>query len=254
MVTAERLERLYARYNDRANVSPDPLQFLYDYQRTGDREVAGLIASSLAYGRVAQIIKSVSLVLDRMGPSPRDFLLDKGDSELERMLADFKHRCTDGSQLAFLLKCIRNAIINFGSLNDCFLAGYRENDENVLGSVQNFISRLTCKPVGFCNSLFPAAGGKSSLKRLNLYLRWMIRKDNVDPGGWKGIETSQLIIPLDTHMHRISLKLKLTSRKQADIKTALEVTQAFKKFYPPDPVKYDFALTRLGIKNCGYIF
>ncbi|MGM0366400.1 MAG: TIGR02757 family protein [Actinomycetota bacterium] len=254
MVTAERLEKLYNRYNDRIHVSPDPLQFLYDYPWIRDREIAGLIASSLAYGRVAQIIKSVSLVLERIGPQPRDFLLKTDEPELGQMFSDFRHRFTEGSQLGFLLCCIRNAVKRYGSLNECFLAGYREDDENILASVKDFISRLTCKPQGFCNSLFPDAAGKSALKRFNLYLRWMVRKDRVDPGGWEGIEASKLIIPLDTHMHRISLKLQLTARKQADMKTALEVTRAFGKFCPKDPVKYDFALTRLGIKNCGYIF
>ncbi len=254
MISKARLERLYRRYNNRIHVQPDPLQFLYNYSHIRDREITGLIAASLAYGRVNQIINSVSMVLNRLGPSPHAFLMDSCELELEKMFSDFRHRFTDGKQLVFLLSCIKKNIKKFGSLNQCFLCGYSKNDENVLAALKNFISQLTCKPDGFCSSLFPLAVGNSALKRFNLFLRWMVRKDNVDPGGWEGIETSKLIIPLDTHMHKISLKLDLTSRKQADMKTALEVTRAFNKFCPNDPVKYDFALTRLGIKNCGYIF
>jgi uncharacterized protein (TIGR02757 family) len=84
---------------------------------------------------------------------------------------------------------------------------------------------------------------------MNLFLRWMVRRDRVDPGGWDGIPCSNLIIPLDTHMHRISLALNLTKRKQANMNTALAITSCFKKIVPEDPVKYDFALTRLGIRG-----
>jgi len=89
---------------------------------------------------------------------------------------------------------------------------------------------------------------------LNLYLRWMVRRDNVDPGGWIGVSSSKLIIPLDTHMYRISLKLGFTERKQADIRTAMEITSALKKFDRDDPVKYDFALTRLGMNKVEEVF
>ena len=95
----------------------------------------------------------------------------------------------------------------------------------------------------------PSHTGGSAFKRLNLFLRWMIRDDDVDPGGWKGIPASKLIIPLDTHMHRISLSLGLTGRKQADMKTAVEITGSFKKIEKNDPIRYDFALTRIGINK-----
>ena len=95
----------------------------------------------------------------------------------------------------------------------------------------------------------PSHTGGSAFKRLNLFLRWMIRDDRVDPGGWKGITASKLIIPLDTHMHRISLHLGLTERKQADMKTAVEVTESFKNIEKKDPIRYDFSLTRIGINK-----
>lgn len=254
MVDKQKLDKLYDRYNHRKYVSPDPLQFLYNYPRAEDREIVGFIASSLAYGRVAQIIKSVSAVLDRLGPSPHDFLLDLSDSNIKGMFSGFKHRFTTEDEVEFMLACLRNALKKYGSLNNCFLEGYSVRQENVLQPLLKFISRVTCRPGSFCNSLFPSASGSSALKRLNLYLRWMVREDDVDPGGWQGIEASKLIVPLDVHMHRISKQLGLTCRKQADMKTAMEITLAFKNICPRDPIKYDFALTRLGIKKDGYIF
>ncbi len=254
MVNKRKLESLYKRFNNKEHIHPDPLEFLYNYKNFGDREIVGLIASSLAYGRVEQILKNVSYVLDILGKSPRDFLLNSSKQEIKDYLIDFKYRFTDSSQLIFFLNCIRNALNKYGTLNDCFLKGYDARHENILLAVLKFIENLTCRPANFCNSLFPSVSGKSALKRFNLYLRWMVRKDDVDPGGWKGVLPSKLIIPLDTHMHKISLKLGLTDRKQADMKTALDITESFKKIVPEDPVKYDFCLTRLGIKKCGYIF
>ncbi|MCD6487215.1 MAG: TIGR02757 family protein, partial [Syntrophobacterales bacterium] len=99
------------------------------------------------------------------------------------------------------------------------------------------------------NSLLPSPAKGSACKRLNLFLRWMVRHDDVDPGGWDDISSSKLIIPLDTHMHRICLALGITKRKQADMKTALEITRSFQVMAPHDPVRYDFALTRLGIRK-----
>jgi len=97
--------------------------------------------------------------------------------------------------------------------------------------------------------LLPLPRLGSACKRLNLFLRWMIRKDDVDPGGWENIPLSKLIIPLDTHMHKIGILTGLTSRKQANMRTAFEITDGFKKLVPEDPVKYDFSLTRIGIRG-----
>ncbi len=97
--------------------------------------------------------------------------------------------------------------------------------------------------------LLPSPGKGSACKRLNLFLRWMVRSDDVDPGGWSGVDAGKLIVPLDTHMHRMGLEVGLTRRKQADMQAALEVTRAFRTIAPEDPVRYDFALTRLGIHD-----
>jgi uncharacterized protein (TIGR02757 family) len=245
----EELDRLYLYYNNRKFVHPDPLEFLYNYNDMKDREIVGLVASSLAYGRVTQILGSVSLVLAKMTPTPSVFLKKSSNTLLYGIFTDFKHRFTTGRELSCLLVNIKNAIMTYGSLNACFTTGMKKEDETILTAALNFAKNLNASQKRKCSSLMPSPAGGSAFKRLNLYLRWMVRRDNVDPGGWDNISRSKLIIPLDTHMYRISLKLGLTKRKQADIRTALEVTDSFKRFDKDDPVKYDFALTRLGMNK-----
>ncbi|RZB34512.1 MAG: hypothetical protein SRB1_00280 [Desulfobacteraceae bacterium Eth-SRB1] len=244
----KKLDTLYDKYNRRRYVHPDPLEFLYSYKDIRDREIAGLIASSLAYGRVAQILKSVAYVLDIMNPSPYLFLKNSTYTSINRTFAGFTHRFANGSELAALLFEIKNVINRFGSLHECFLDGFSEDDENIIPAMTFFAMQLTAgrKKPGHLIAL-PEKG--SACKRMNLFLRWMVRKDRVDPGGWAGIPLSSLIIPIDIHMHRISLALNVTKRKQANMRTALEITSGFTKIVPEDPVKYDFVLTRFGIRN-----
>ena len=244
----KKLDILYNQYNRRRYVHPDPLEFLYSYKEIRDREIAGLIASSLAYGRVAQILKSVAFVLDKMNPSPYLFLNDLTYKSIYNAFDGFKHRFAGSGELAALLFGIKNVINRFGSLHECFLAGFSEDDENIIPAMTFFSTQLTAagKKPGHLIAL-PEKG--SACKRMNLFLRWMVRKDEVDPGGWAGIPLSKLIIPVDTHMHRLSLFLNFTKRKQANMYAALEITSGLKKIVPEDPVKYDFALTRFGIRD-----
>ena len=241
-------KKLYERYNRREYVCPDPLQFLYDYENPHDREVVGLIASSLAYGRVTQILKSVAHVLERMG-SPVDFLNDATPRSLRRTFRGFKHRFTTGEELASLLLGARDCIRRHGSLQACFMSGFGEGDETVFPALCSFTEELASVRKRRRNSLLPSPAVGSACKRLNLYLRWMVRRDGVDPGGWDDVPASKLIIPLDVHMHRMCLKLGFTRRKQANMRTAMEVTSAFRRIAPEDPARYDFALTRLGIRD-----
>lgn len=244
----EKLEALYASFNNRRFVHPDPLEFLYRYEDFGDREVVALIASSLAYGRVEQILKSVAAVLGRMGSSPVDFLCSSPVHRIHGTFEGFKHRFTPGSDLSSLLCSAKTMMQKYGSLHGCFMAGYDAHHETILPALCAFVALLhggrSCCWSGFLPS--PERG--SACKRLNLFLRWMVRKDEVDPGGWPGIPPSKLVVPLDTHMHRISLMLGLTKRNQAGLRTAVEITQAFREISPEDPVRYDFALTRFGIR------
>ena len=244
-----RLDQLYEKYNHREFVHPDPLEFLYRYDDMRDREIVGLIASSLAYGRVMQILKSVDRVLEKMEPSPHRFLLEKGPDLLKDSFNGFKHRFTTGSEIAGLLSAAGKMIKDSGSLNAAFLDGYNSDDDNTGTASLNFCENFSILSKNSCCSLIPSHMGGSAFKRLNLFLRWMIRSDSVDPGGWEGIPASKLIIPLDTHMHRISILLGLTERKQADIKTAIEITESFKIIEKNDPIRYDFALTRIGINK-----
>lgn len=244
VLVKEELEKLYRGFNNRKFVHPDPLEFLYEYEDLREREIVGLLASSLAYGRVSQILLSVSSVLGKMKPSPFVFLMESSLLVLEKTFSDFRYRFTSGRDLSNLLFNIKNIIEEYGSLELCFMEGFKESDETVIPALVNFSEKLC----SYCyNSLIPLSGGGSAFKRLNLFLRWMVRKDNVDPGGWNRIPPSKLVVPLDTHMYRICLAAGFTQRKMIDIQAALEVTASFKKIEPDDPVKYDFALTRTAI-------
>ncbi|MDA8170833.1 MAG: TIGR02757 family protein [Nitrospiraceae bacterium] len=245
----EGLEHFYRKYNRREYVHPDPLEFLYAYPDVRDREIVGLIASSLAYGRVEQILAKTRAILEKMGP-PRDFIeAAKDPQKLEGLFGGFKHRFTTGRQLSFLFENMRAVLRKWDTLGECLLSGYGEGDENILPALGRFVSALWPREAGIKSTLLPPPEKGSACKRLNLYLRWMVRHDDVDPGGWGKIPASKLIVPLDTHLHRLSLELGLTARRQADMRTAIEITRAFGEVCPEDPVRYDFTLTRPGIKN-----
>jgi uncharacterized protein (TIGR02757 family) len=147
--------------------------------------------------------------------------------------------------LVFMLSGIRGTIEKFGSLNECFVSGLSRSDDNILPALQKFVDEVG---VGG-KYLLPSPSRGSACKRLNLFLRWMVRKDAVDPGGWTGVPKSKLIVPLDTHMARIGKMFDFTLRKSADMKMAFEITAAFSEFAPRDPVKFDFSLTRFGIRE-----
>jgi len=242
------LEDLYATYNRREFVHPDPLEFVYDYKNARDREIVALVASSLAYGRVRQILKSVATVLARIG-SPSMFLSRATSESIRDEFADFRHRFTTGAEMAALLVGIKDVIERYGSLKDCFLSGMNKTEDSVLPALSRFVGELALADDVGKNSLLPQPERGSSCKRLNLFLRWMVRRDDVDPGGWDEVGTARLVVPLDTHMHRIGRALNFTKRKQADMRTALEITEAFRSIVPEDPVRYDFVLTRLGIRT-----
>lgn len=245
MTSKARLDAIYRKYNRREYVSPDPLQFLYDFPDLRDREIVGLVASSLAYGRVSQILKSVKDVLDRIGPTPYTFLDRHATEDISRACAGFKHRFTAGEDVASLLIGAKRLIGEYASLGECFIHGLQSSDETALPALAIFVDKFNCPD----NYLLPSPHRGSACKRLNLFLRWMVRNDAVDPGGWQDVGTEKLIVPVDTHMAKIGRMLKLTSRKSADMKMALELTAAFRKLVPQDPVKYDFALTRFGIRT-----
>ncbi|MEW5821183.1 MAG: TIGR02757 family protein [Cyanobacteriota bacterium] len=243
------LDKLYEKYSRRELVYPDPVGFLYDFENVADREIVGLIASSLAYGRVQQINKSVGSVLEKIKPSPLKFIERVTREKLFNIFKGFKHRFTTDEELSLLIYAAKIAIEKHGSLENCFLSGFKNMDETVFPALDNFSKELMCTCDICKNSLIPMPGKGSACKRQNLYLRWMIRQDNIDPGGWNNALKSKLIMPIDTHIHKVSMNFGFTVRKNADMLAALEITNAFRKLNPDDPVKYDFALTRSSILN-----
>ncbi|MCX7804300.1 MAG: TIGR02757 family protein [Planctomycetota bacterium] len=246
---AAALERLYERCNRREYVAPDPLQFLYGYPDMADREIAGLIASSLAYGRVAQILRSVSIVLDRLGGAPAEFVARSDFRRLRSALRGVRHRFTSGDDIASLLYAAGRAVRKYGSLERCFADGLRPGDVDVLGAASAFVRHLEDFGGRWHDGLLPSPESGSACKRLHLFLRWMVRRDDVDPGGWETVGPEMLIVPVDTHMHRIATEIGLTKRAVADGRAAVEITGAFRRIRPEDPVRYDFVLTRIGIRR-----
>ena len=245
---SESLDRIYRHYHHREFVHPDPLEFLYEWESVAEREVVGLVAASLAYGRVAQILKSVSTVLKAIGPSPRRFVTRQTLTSMQQTLSGFRHRFADGNQMASLLFGAGRAIREYGSLENCFATGLAVGRTNLQAALGRWFGQLT-RGRHSPGHLLANPGKASACKRLHLYLRWMVRSDQVDPGGWRCLSPADLIIPLDTHMHTVGRRLGFTNRHQADLRTAFEITDGFRAVCRADPVRYDFSLTRLGIRS-----
>ena len=243
-----KLDELYEQYNRVEYIHPDPLEFLLAYPNIKDREIVGLVASSLAYGHVSQILRSVAKIIHAMGTSPYTFTINSTRSSLKKTFKDFVHRFATGDHISNLLLGVKMVIQQYGSLNQCFSMAFSDKDTNILTAMDFFVEEILSWENDPGHLVARPEKG-SACKRMNLFLRWMVRQDRVDPGGWTDIPPSKLIIPLDTHMHRISQKLCLTEKKQANLNTALEITEQFKKICPEDPVKYDFTLTRFGIRT-----
>ena len=252
------LERLYEKYNRRELISPDPLQFVYRYSNQADMEIAAFLASALAYGRVQQIEKSLTDLLGRMGDSPSEFVINF-DKDKRQKLKDFKHRFTTGDDISDLLTLLRTIINRCGSIEGYFSLGYNPGDKNIIPALSEFCdSLLDIHAAGAKGQatrglkyLLVIPAGGSACKRLNLFLRWMVRDDDVDAGLWKSIDKAKLIVPVDVHMGRLCKILGLYNQKTVSLSTAIEITESFAEIEPADPVKYDFALSRIGIvENC----
>ncbi len=260
------LEGLYYAYSRRELIYPDPLDFLYKYTRE-NLEVVGLIASSLAYGRVSQILKSVECVLSKLGDNPRDFILK---NNLRGILDGFKHRFTTAADMENLLINTAKILNEYGTVEKFFkfcldnaqtarlsaqcASTLRTLNVEILNALDTFSDILSVNndfDEGLLSSfpLIPAPRDGSACKRLFLFLKWLVRHDDVDPGGWSVIKPKDLIMPTDTHIHAAAMRLGLSRRKQADLKSALEITGSLAALNPDDPTKYDFVLTRFGIRD-----
>jgi uncharacterized protein (TIGR02757 family) len=255
----ETLEVLYRRYNHRRLVPPDPLQFVYHYSEPRDMEIAGFLASALAYGRVQQIAKSVSNLLGRMGNSPHDYVRDFGRAQ-RNSLRDFKHRFNTGTDIADLLGLLKWVLVEYGSIEQYFCKCSEPGDKTVVPALARFCDSLTemhaRKHGGEVSTglmyLLSSPTRGSACKRLNLFLRWMVRNDDVDAGLWKSVDPAKLIVPVDVHMGRLCRILGLYSQKTVSLAAARKITESFREVAPDDPVKYDFALSRIGIiEDCN---
>ncbi|MEF3279959.1 MAG: TIGR02757 family protein [Elusimicrobiota bacterium] len=237
-------EEIYKNYHKSEFIYSDPIQFPHRFKRKMDIEVAGFISSSLSYGNVKQIINSLNKIFQKMGESPFYYLKKSSAKKIEKDFKNFNHRFTKGKELVLFLLNLKRIYSRHRSLNEFFIKHYNNTDEFLDKAIYNFSKEFSFYPTP---TLIPSPFKKSAFKRLNLFLRWMIRKDEIDFGIWEKIPPSTLIIPLDTHMLNISNKLNITKRKDSSMKTAIEITNFFRKINPSDPVKYDFSLTRAPI-------
>ena len=252
------LERLYEKYNRRDLIKTDPLQFVYHYSSRADREIAGFLAAALAYGRVQQIEQSLNRLFEYMGKSPFAFVREF-DAHKRAQIRGFKHRFTTGDDLSDLLELLQTVLEEFSGLEEYFARGYSSGDVTTIPALSKFCDSL-CAACAKRHGGRVSAGLKyllasptrnSACKRLNLFLRWMVRNDDVDTGLWTSIDKAKLIVPVDVHIGRLCKILGFYGRKTISLAAANEITQSFAEIEPADPVKYDFALSRIGIvENC----
>lgn len=256
----DRLEELYRSYGP-STVESDPIVFVGRYAANEDREVVGWIASAFAYGRVATIQGNVARILTALGPRPAQTLdgLENPATFAEERLAGFRHRFHSAADAGALLHVIAHARRDAGSLRAFFEREWRSGDPDVGAMLSRVVARIEAidfRPALGGRSLpsghparffFPDPAAGSACKRWNLYLRWMVRKDLLDFGLWPGIPSSRLVIPTDTHIHLVARRLGLTHRRSADWRTAKEITDRLARFDPVDPVRFDYALCRIGI-------
>lgn len=239
-------ENAYRRYHRREYLHPDPLEIVHEYPDPRDREVVALIASSLALGQVKSILKATREVL-RTIPSPYRDLRGVSREEMSRRLPGFVYRFFGTDRISSFLAAIGSLLEDYGSIQEAFLEDYRSSHETVLPALTSLAYRLSHRAGGEHGILISFPDKGSASKRLHLFLRWMVRRDELDFGDWSAIDPAKLIVPVDTHMLRIARYLGMTDRKTADRRAAEEVSAAFREINPSDPARYDFALTRAGI-------
>ena len=238
------------QFNRPGFIELDPISIPHQYKKKQDIEIAGLIAAVLAWGQRVTVVKKSNELLSLMDNSPHEFLLHHRTTGLKHF-EKFKHRTFNSTDALYFVAALQNIYRKYDSLEEAFISPERDthvgnaliNFHNLFFSLPDFPSR-TKKHIS-------TPERKSACKRLNMYLRWMVRQDErkVDFGIWKHIQPSQLICPLDLHVERVARKLKLIQRKQVDWETAIELTANLRILDPVDPVKYDFALFGLGIEG-----
>ena len=256
------LDRLYADFNQ-ADSATDPIQIVRRYQRPDDREVVGFCAAALAFGRVSSVLQSIERLLAIIGAHPAVYVRRFDPSREKRAFADLVHRWTRGSDFVALLWILRQIIDRSGSIEGFFVEGYDPAARDITEALDSFSTRALALDLEAAygrvprqpgvHYFFPRPSAGSACKRLNLFLRWMVRKDALDLGVWSRVSSSKLIVPLDTHVIRVGRCLRLTRYTSPGWAMARDITAALGRLDPDDPVKYDFALCHLGMMNaCGF--
>ncbi|MBN1576364.1 MAG: TIGR02757 family protein [Chitinispirillaceae bacterium] len=250
-----KIRRTYEQYHRPEYLGMDPLVTVRGFEDATDREIGGFIAAVLSYGRVETIIRNVSDLFRRMGCGPAEFVRATGYSAKRRLLAGFKHRFNDGDDMALLLQAIAGLVADNGSMESFFTAALDRPACGMRGALTLFsetVRRLAAAissavPESFA-FLVPSPATGCACKRLNMFLRWMVRPDDgVDMGVWKSIPTAALVTPVDTHVATIARAEKITKRNTADWRMAEEITDYLRLIDPFDPVRFDFSLCRLGM-------
>ena len=253
-LTLKKIEKIYAEYHHPKYLGLDPLVCVRRFADGGNREALGLLAASVAYGRVEIIVRNINALIDMMGGAPLDFIVNTAYRDKLKILGKFKHRFNDGLDIAALLESIKTITREYGSLEKCFGGCMARSGGGFKGALTSFTDIIRKNGGGYTGKrasfeyLIPSPAKGSACKRMVLYLRWMARKDDgIDLGVWKSVPPSRLMVPVDTHVARIARWYGLTNRNTADWKMAEEITAALRKFDPEDPVKYDFALCHAGM-------
>jgi uncharacterized protein (TIGR02757 family) len=254
------LDQFIDNFPREKHLANDPVQFVHRYDDRRDREVVGLIASAFAYGNVKSVLRTVERALQFLGPRPSQVIAGFDPARDIRSVRGFYHRFNTSRDLAVLFWIIRRTLEEYGSLESAFASGLSSLDADITKALDGFCAIL----LGFGHErlyprnelkrrigvrfLFPSPSEGSACKRLNLYLRWMVRpEDGIDCGVWTGVSPRQLIIPLDTHIARISSYIGLTAMKSPGWAMAQDITRHLRRLHADDPLRYDFALCHLGI-------
>ncbi|OGW28361.1 MAG: TIGR02757 family protein [Nitrospirae bacterium GWC2_42_7] len=253
------LDKFYREYDFQERMRLDPIEFPHRYKDPRDIEVSGFIAASLAYGRVDLFKTVIEKILMAMGRSPYEFLLDFDAKKNRKLFQGISYRFNKNEDIICMIFILHKILKKYSSLEDLFMKFYKPHALNIREALEGYVEAMLntdtsivyakdIRPAGLLQ-FFPSPGKGSTCKRSNLFLRWMVRDKDIDFGIWKGIPMNKLVIPLDTHIAKISKCLGFTSRNSQDWKTAVEITETLKKFDPEDPLKYDFALCHHGISG-----
>lgn len=251
-LTKRYLEYLYQKYN-KVNSANDPIWNILIQKDKIDQEILAFISAIYAFGNVSQINKSLVKIFELLTPSALSRILDYEYIRYIENQFVVIHRFLFHQEFITLLKTLNKVYTEHNSLKNLFLQNYNPSDLNLKSAIIAFSGYMRSVIRNFYNSqrkikfIFPSPENRSSCKRINLFLRWMVRKDNIDLGLWNEIKTSQLVIPLDVHIYKLARHYNLTKLKSPSWNMAVEITESLKEFDPQDPIKYDFALSHLEI-------